>query len=418
MSLNDLKANISEAKKIVLNIQNLRQQLKYSNPKTRVLILENIKSSFSRLALINKVIPDILKDISATKKLVSDSLVKNVPEKNVVNFKYTSLNSGSASMVALKKEDKNNFLRELSLSEGSLRKLNTIKGVSKEIKPNLLATVSTKIFGKVANSLAENFSDLKKDLQESNSRFLLPTYVSIALFVSLSVFLLSIILMGVFAVLGFSVLLYFWAPLLLLLILPSGFYFFPTLNKSSVDKEITNELPFAVIYMSAIAGSNMEPTKIFKVISESAEYKNIGIEMKKIIAQVEVYGYDLVTALKNVAKNTINKKFSELLNGMATNISSGSSLKNYLDKKAENLLMDYKLERNRYNEVAATFMDVYISVLITAPLILVMLVVIMDLTSLKLGNLSTEALLTISISLVALVNVFFLIFLQIKQPKV
>jgi flagellar protein FlaJ len=224
--------------------------------------------------------------------------------------------------------------------------------------------------------------------------------------------------MVVLAISGVSVLSYFWVPLLLLLVLPTGFYLMPTLSKSAVDKEITNELPFAVIYMSAIAGSNIEPTKIFKVISQSSEYKNIGIEMKKIISQVEVYGYDLVTALKNVAKVTINLRFSELLNGMATNISSGSSLKNYLDKKAENLLMDYKLERNRYNEVAATFMDVYISVLITAPLILVMLVVIMDLTSLKLGNLSTESLLIISISLVALVNVFFLIFLQIKQPKV
>ena len=418
MSLNDLKANISESKKIVSNIQNLRQQLKYSTPKARSLIMANINSSFSRLALINRAIPDILKSISAVKKLTS-APVKEAPEKKVVNFKYTSLNSGSPSMVALKKEDKTKFLKELSLSESSLQKINNTKeGNHQDIKPNLLAIISTKIFGRLTNKYAGSFSDLKKDLQESNSRFLLPTYLSIALFVSFFLFFLSIISMGVLAISGVSVILYFWVPLLILLIMPTGFYLMPTLSKSAVDKEITNELPFAVIYMSAIAGSNIEPTKIFKVISQSSEYKNIGIEMKKIIAQVEVYGYDLVTALKNVAKVTINLRFSELLNGMATNISSGSSLKNYLDKKAENLLMDYKLERNRYNEVAATFMDVYISVLITAPLILVMLVVIMDLTSLKLGNLSTESLLIISISLVALVNVFFLIFLQIKQPKV
>jgi hypothetical protein len=417
MSLDDLKANISESKKIVLNIQNLRQQLKYSNPKVRSLIMANINSSFNRLALINRAIPDILKSISAVKKLTS-APIKEAPEKKVVNFKYTSVNSGSASVIALKKEDKTKFLKELSLSESSLKKLNNTKGSTQDITPNLLAIVSTKIFGGLTNKYVDSFSDLKKDLQESNSRFLLPTYLSIALFISFSLFFLSIILMVVLAISGVSVLSYFWVPLLLLLVLPTGFYLMPTLSKSAVDKEITNELPFAVIYMSAIAGSNIEPTKIFKVISQSSEYKNIGIEMKKIISQVEVYGYDLVTALKNVAKVTINLRFSELLNGMATNISSGSSLKNYLDKKAENLLMDYKLERNRYNEVAATFMDVYISVLITAPLILVMLVVIMDLTSLKLGNLSTESLLIISISLVALVNVFFLIFLQIKQPKV
>lgn len=416
MSIGDLKVNILEAKKIIKDIKSLKEQMKYSNPSNRALIISNINSSFNRLNLINRAIPDVVKDISAVKKLEGNSS-KVIPERKVVNFKYTSLNSGNPSVITLKKEDKNKFLKELSLSESSLKKI-TGSSSSSVIKSNLLAVVSNKTFGGLANKVSEKFSDLKKDLQDSNSRFLLVTYLAIAMFVTISLVLLSSLILVGFYLLGFASLSYFWIPIGLLFIVPVGFYLMPAVNKSSVDKEIRNELPFAVIYMSAIAGSNIEPTKIFKIISESSEYKHVGIEMKKIISQVEIYGYDLVTALKNVAKLTTSAKFAELLNGMATNISSGSSLKNYLEKKSENLLMDYKLERNRYNEVAATFMDVYISVLITAPLILVMLVVIMSLTNLKFGSLSTESMLTLSIGLVALVNVFFLIFLQIKQPKV
>lgn len=416
MSLNDLTSNILESKKIVENIKSLSSQIKYSAPKDRVLIISNINSLFSRLTMINRAIPDIVKGISAVKKLEgSPSLV--VPKKDTVNFKYTSINSGNSSVVALKREDKHKFLKELSLSEVSLKK---IAGSDSTIiiRPNIYAVMSNKLFGGIANSIAGNFSDLKKDLQDSNSRFLLPTYLSMALFTTLLSFIGGFILLGLLALAGISAMSFFWVPLLLLFIVPVAFYLIPSSNKSSIDKEIQNELPFAVIYMAAISGSNIEPTKIFRIISESSEYKYVGLEMKKIIAQVEVYGYDLVTALKNVAKLTINKRLAELLNGMATNISSGSSLKNFLEKKSDGLLLDYKLERNRYNEVAGTFMDVYISVLITAPIILVMLVVIMDLTSLKLGNLSTDSLLFISIGLVGLVNVIFLIFLQIKQPKV
>jgi flagellar protein FlaJ len=191
----------------------------------------------------------------------------------------------------------------------------------------------------------------------------------------------------------------------------------PSFNKSSIEGRVSSELPFAIIYMSAIAGVNVDPTKIFKLVANSPEYPNVGIEMKKVINQIEIYGYDLVTALKSVSKITTNVKLAQLLNGMAINISTGSSLKNFLEKQSDNLLADYKLDRERYNSIATTFMDVYISVLVTAPLVMVMLIVIMDLTSLKVGNLSANALVGISIGLVALINVIFLIFLQIKQPK-
>jgi len=114
---------------------------------------------------------------------------------------------------------------------------------------------------------------------------------------------------------------------------------------------------------------------------------------------------------------TSNKKLAELFGGMATNVLTGGSLRNYLDKRAENLLMDYRLERNKYISVAETFMDVYISILITAPLILMMLFVIMNLTGLGI-SLSLPALSLLSIGIVILVNIVFLIVLQIKQPRI
>ena len=114
--------------------------------------------------------------------------------------------------------------------------------------------------------------------------------------------------------------------------------------------------------MATIAGSDIEPTKIFKIIATSDEYKNLGKELKKILVQINVYGYDLVNSLKNISKRTSNEKLAELLEGLATNISSGGSLKNFLEKKSENYLQDYKLERKQYINVAETFMDIYISV--------------------------------------------------------
>jgi archaeal flagellar protein FlaJ len=170
--------------------------------------------------------------------------------------------------------------------------------------------------------------------------------------------------------------------------------------------------------MAAIAGSNIEPTKIFKIISSSREYPFIGREIKKIIIQTNVYGYDLVTSLKNVALRTPNKRLSELFSGLATNISTGGELKTYLEKKAENFLLDYKLERQRYTDLSGTFMDIYISLLITAPLVLMMMFIVMNVVGMNLGGMDIGTLTLISVGAIILINIIFIAVINLKQPSV
>jgi len=140
-------------------------------------------------------------------------------------------------------------------------------------------------------------------------------------------------------------------------------------------------------------------------------------EIRKVLTQIDIYGYDLVTSLKNVAARTSNKKLSELFSGMATDISSGGSLKNYLGKKSEDFLIDYKLERKKYNDLAGTFMDVYISILIAAPLILMMMFIVMNVSGLNLGGFGINTLMMFSIAGIIVVNIIFIIVLNLKQPK-
>jgi flagellar protein FlaJ len=243
------------------------------------------------------------------------------------------------------------------------------------------------------------------------------TYVSIALFATTATFLAGLLIFIVFLIFNLSNIIYFWIPFLLAGLVLVGFYVYPASQKGSLQKKISSELPFVTIHMAAIIGSNIEPTKIFRIISESKEYKFIGGEMRKILNQIEIYGYDVVTALKNVSKITPSDKLAELYGGLATNIATGGDLKNYLESKAENYLSDYKLERKRYSEIAGTFMDIYISILIAAPLVLMMVFIIMGVSGLSLGGLSLDFLFMISIGLVGIVNIIFLIVLNFKQPS-
>ena len=139
-------------------------------------------------------------------------------------------------------------------------------------------------------------------------------------------------------------------------------------------------------------------------------------EFTKLINEVNIYGYDLVTALRYMAFNSPSRKLAELYNGLATTITSGGDLPNFFDKRAQTLLFEHRLETEKHSKAAETFMDIYISVVIAAPMILMLLLMMMRLSGLGI-SLSTGMITLVMVLGVSLMNVLFLSFLHLKQPE-
>ena len=211
---------------------------------------------------------------------------------------------------------------------------------------------------------------------------------------------------------------FFWIvfvfPLVSLILL----YFFPGNEAKNLGKRIDQELPFVTIHMSAIASSGIEPSNIFKIIVRGKDYRYTNIEFKKLMNLINFHGESIANALKKISFSSPSLKLKELLDGLAASITSGGDMRQFLNQHAETMLFDYRLERERYNKVSETFMDIYISVAIAAPMILLMIFVIIGSTGLigNFLNLSIDVLSFILIMIVVLINIFFLIFLKIKQP--
>jgi len=202
----------------------------------------------------------------------------------------------------------------------------------------------------------------------------------------------------------------------------SGFimYLYPATESRSISSRINQELPFITIHMSAIASSGVEPSKIFQILLKSSEYKYTNKSFRKLMNLINFHGLDIVTALKQTAKSSPSSRLRELLDGIATSITSGGDLHQYLNKRAERLLFDYKLEREKSTRTSETFMNLYISVVIVAPMILLILFVIIAGTGM-LSNFIGMDIDTLSILIVlfiALLNIGFLVFLKLKQPMI
>lgn len=423
--LENLKENLRQEKKILADLASIQSSMR-TDSRNRALYLSSLDALSKQLVLLNDAIPELLKDTTISSE--EDSLVakkeKIKKSKVVESVKITTSASAPVrekSFVTINKKDKKEYLKKLKLNEGMLAKIDAVKQKnSGEIldKPNKYVIFSNKVFRNFSDKMAPQFLGLKKDLKKSNSRYMLTSYLSMAVMSMVIAFILGILIYIGMVVVDLKYITYFFIPFGLSGLALAGFYMYPSSEASSAQKMVSQELPFVSIHMAAIAGSNIEPVKIFKIIAGSNEYPNIAKEIRKVIAQIEIYGYDLVMSLKNVAKRTSNKDLAEMFSGLAANISSGGALKNYLEKKAEMFLDDYRLERQKYSELAGTFMDVYISILIAAPLILMMMFIIMNVAGMGMGGFGITTLLMFSVAGIAVANVVFLVVLNMKQPKV
>ncbi len=306
--------------------------------------------------------------------------------------------------------------------------------IKKEKKPSQYVKIANNLFANRVQQFLKNrkIASLEKDLIKSNLGYTVTSYISVlvattilSLMIAFAIFIfflffnfspeLPIITLSTEAI-GIRLLKVFWllfaAPLITFMFM----YFYPSFEKKSIEARINQELPFATIHMAAIAGSMIEPTRIFRIVASTKEYPHLEKEFNKLLNEINVYGYDLVTALKTSSVNCPSQKLAELFNGLATTITSGGDLYDFFDKRSQTLLFEYRLDREKSTKAAETFMDIYISVVIAAPMILMLLLIMIKISGLGI-SLSTSAITFLVAGGVSLVNVLFLVFLQIKQSS-
>ncbi len=273
---------------------------------------------------------------------------------------------------------------------------------------------------------------MNKDLIKSHLEFVPTTYISTILFTTLLSVFIGVFICVFFLFFNFGaelpiitrsaeeittrLLKVFWVVFAVPAATFFIMFFYPSMEKKSLETKINRELPFATLHMFAISGSLIDPSKIFSVIISTKEYPALEREFTRMINEINIYGYDLVNTLRSTAMNTPSRKLAELFNGFATTVNSGGDLKQFFEKRSESLLFDYRIEREKYTKSAETFMDIYISVVIAAPMILMLLLVLIKVSGLGL-SLSTSAITLVMVLGVSMINILFLTFLYLKQPN-
>jgi flagellar protein FlaJ len=439
-----LKESILKQKKIVKEIISSKNYYDKGNAEEKKIILDHLKSLMENLVKTNKETNSLIEEIHLAKPLESkeERYEQLSPEKirdDKKEEKKEPRQIEISTPITLDKKYSKKEMKPDKIERETFKRVEKQKqeekiSKSSEIKNEVSSYVkfANKFFSRSTKKLVDDktMENLERDLVKSNMQFTGQEYLSMTLMnVVVSIFISGfLILFFLFFNIGpdlpiitrttesvtTRLIKIFWlifvVPIATLFIT----FFYPSMEKNSSGNKMDQEMPFATIHMSAISGSMINPKNIFEIIISTNEYPHLSKQFTKLINEINIYGYDIVSALRNGAYNSPSKKLSELYAGLATTINSGGDLAGFFEKRSETLLFEYGLEKEKRTKAAETFMDIYISMVIAAPMILMILLMMMKISGLGIA-LSTSTITLIMIVAVTVINIIFISVLEVRK---
>lgn len=234
--------------------------------------------------------------------------------------------------------------------------------------------------GSYALEYIEYFESLRPELTRAGIDSSLPEYVSAMFFtsgavsvasfvLSLSIFIISAGISGIILALGTGII---FGVLTIL-----GFYLYPSIRISDRSSKIEDQLPFAVLYMSTLAGTGTSRKEIFGNLSRTDEYNELSDEAEKIYRDIDQFGMDVQEALENGAKRSPSDEWSDVLWGMNHVVTTGGSIREFLKERSSVLMNEYERRIEEFSSQLSLLIEVYIIMVIFGSIIFTSMSVVM-----------------------------------------
>jgi len=178
--------------------------------------------------------------------------------------------------------------------------------------------------------------------------------------------------------------------------------------------KIDGHLPYAICWMSFMATTGVIPYLIFRKLAETEEFfGEISQEAKLVVKDVDLLGFDFVSALRNLASATPSTHLRIFIQGAVTNAISGGEMGTYFVSKAREAMEE---NRKKFTEFIATLgliSEVYITGLVAAPI----LVIVMFAAMMMLGGASPMILMGIIYGYIPVGSMLFVLLTDILTPE-
>ncbi|NHJ47573.1 MAG: hypothetical protein FK733_07285 [Asgard group archaeon] len=249
--------------------------------------------------------------------------------------------------------------------------------------------------GKYIEKWLPRFSELGKTLRKAGMEVSLRMYLStmILTFV-ISLFLGFPIGLGIFYLVNnefnstvwlAAVLIGILVPILVVL----GFLVYPRYVASNRKRALESSLPTASSFLAAMASAGVAPDKAFLALANENIQMEIAKEAEQITRNIEILGYDLLTALEYAADNSPSKIYAAFMEGLISVITSGGDLTSYLTNETKTLMREKIREEKEFIDGLGVIAELFLVVGVVAPIFFVIMLAVLAIMSSDSGSTGT-----------------------------
>ena len=172
--------------------------------------------------------------------------------------------------------------------------------------------------------------------------------------------------------------------IIFILIVPGQYalhIYYPEIIAHGRKSRIDLDMPYAISYMQALS-TTMPPYEIIrKVYEENDMFGEISKEFGMIVRDVELFGDDLNSAIKNLQRTTPSINLRDFINDLAIVFDSGGNVTTYLGAKTEYYRDQAKQELELVLKTIEIMAEVYVTAFVAGPIALIIMIVAQGMTN-------------------------------------
>lgn len=238
-------------------------------------------------------------------------------------------------------------------------------------------------FGRYMERILPRFSELGLTLRKAGMDISLRMYLSTAFLTTfISIFLGFPAGIGIFRAINGEFNTNVWLGAIIIgilipIVVILGFYVYPSYVSSNRKRALESSLPTASSFLAAMASAGVAPDKAFLALANENIRLEIAKEAEKITRNIEILGYDLLTALEYAAENSPSKVYSAFLEGLVSVVTSGGDMTAYLTNETKSLMRDKIREEKEFIEGLGVIAELFLVIGVVAPIFFVIMLAVL-----------------------------------------
>jgi flagellar protein FlaJ len=198
---------------------------------------------------------------------------------------------------------------------------------------DLFDTMALLLFGSAAERLAQSFN-LYENIRRAGLYIHPKLYVARILLRATLIAVVSTVTLFIAIILGAPLLvnvLILLAAMMSSSILISWGLYYPSAKASERASKVDLEFPFFAAYMTAMAYGGVAPERLIERLTNIRVFRALRQEAERIMAEVKLFGMNILTALERVAATHPSRLFRDFMLGYLTAIRTGGDVVRYLE---------------------------------------------------------------------------------------